>query len=208
MTWQLFGRSDELARLRGGAGRSRSRPDAWSAAGRASAPPTLVARALGDRAHRSYVAAPLTDADHRALLAERLDLDPGRTGRRCSTSSPPARGDARPDRARAGRRSSTCSPPARDCPRCSRRSGRASAGGALPLHLVLVGNDPAALGALSAEGGPLADVVTLDLELGALPFREVTGPLRAWPARDRIVAWIAAVDAGGHTVPLGRVSAR
>src|SRR5687767_2329390 len=64
-------------------------------------------------------------------------------------------------------------------------------GHALPLHLVLVGSDPAALGELSAEGAPLAETIVLDLELGPLPYREVTAPLRGWPARDRVVAWAA-----------------
>jgi hypothetical protein len=64
-------------------------------------------------------------------------------------------------------------------------------GHALPLHLVLVGSDPAALGELSAEGAPLAEMIALDLELGPLPYRDVTARLRAWPARDRVVAWAA-----------------
>jgi hypothetical protein len=54
-----------------------------------------------------------------------------------------------------------------------------------------VGSDPAALGALAAEGSPLADMFALDLALGPLTFREVTAELTSWTARDRIAAWAA-----------------
>jgi hypothetical protein len=151
----------------------------------------LVARALVDRAHRSYVAAPVTDADHRALLAERMDLRAG--------GDWPALLDELADRLEAQRDrtvivldgfenllAARSRLPALLAAFWARVRGRA-----LPLHLVLVGNDPHALGALTDEDSPLADLITLDLELGALAFRDVTDRLGGWQARDRIAAWAA-----------------
>jgi AAA+ ATPase superfamily predicted ATPase len=182
------GRLDELGRL--GAVLDGRGPDLTIVRGREGVGTTaLVARALADRAHRSYVAAPVTDPDHRALLAERLDLASG--------ADWPALLDQLADRLEQTRDrtvlvldgvehllAARSRLPALLASFWTRIRGRA-----LPLHLVLVGSDPAVLGALTAEGSPLADMVTLDLELGALPYREVTAPLAAWPARDRIIAW-------------------
>jgi AAA+ ATPase superfamily predicted ATPase len=184
------GRSEELARLASvldGLG-----PDLTVVRGREGAGTTaLVARALTDRAHRSYVAVPVTDADHRALLAERLDLTPG--------GDWPALLDQLADRLERTRDRTVLVLDGVEHLLAARSRlpvllaafWARVRGHALPLHLVLVGSDPAALGALTAEGSPLADMITLDLELGALPFREVTTPLRGWAARDRIVAWAA-----------------
>ncbi|MSR35128.1 MAG: hypothetical protein EXR95_00595 [Gemmatimonadetes bacterium] len=152
---------------------------------------TLVKQALGQRAHQSYVAAPVTDTDHRALLAERLELDTG--------GDWPTLLDRLADRLEASRdrtvvvldgfehllaaRSRLPAILAAFWTRIRSRS--------LPLHLVLVGSDPNALGELTTSTSPLAEMVTLDLELGTLPYREVTDDLSGWPARDRIIAWAA-----------------
>jgi AAA+ ATPase superfamily predicted ATPase len=151
----------------------------------------LVARALGERPYRSYAAAPVTDADHRALLAERLDLAGGNDW--------PVLLDQLADRIEETRDRTILVLDGFEhvLAARSRLAALIAAfwtrirGRALPLHLVLVGSDAAALAELSAEGGPLAEMIALDLELGPLPFREVTTPLHDWPARDRVVAWAA-----------------
>jgi hypothetical protein len=137
------------------------------------------------------VGAPLTDPDHRALLAERLDLSVG--------ADWPELLDQLADRIERTRDktylvldgmehllAARSRLPTLLSVFWSRIRARA-----LPFHLVLVGSDPEALGALTAVRGPLADAVTLDLELGPLPYREITDATKAWPARDRIAGWAA-----------------
>jgi AAA+ ATPase superfamily predicted ATPase len=187
---RFTGRSPELAQLASvldGRG-----PDLTVVRGREGVGTTsLVARALADRGHRTYVATPLTDPDHRVLFAERLDLTSG--------ADWPALLDELADRLERTRDrtllvldgvehllAARSRLPALLAAFWTRIRGRA-----LPLHLVLVGSDPAALGALIADDSPLADMVTLDLELGPLPYRDVTAPLRSWSPRDQIVAWAA-----------------
>ena len=149
----------------------------------------LVAQALGDRPHLAYTAAPLTDADHRGLLGARLDLDGG--------ADWPALLDRFADRLdqRRDRTILVLDGAEHLLAARSRLAGMLAAfwarirARALPVHLVLVGGDPDALGALAGEGSPLADAVTLDLELGPLPYRDVTGLLRGWSQRERVTAW-------------------
>src|SRR5690242_18442581 len=152
---RFLGRADELARLASvldGLG-----PDLTIVRGREGAgTSTLLGQSLIDRAHLSYVAAPVTDPDHRALLAERLELTPG--------ADWPALLDQLADRLEQTRDrtvlvldgvehllAARSRLPALLAAFWSRVRGRS-----LPLHLVLVGSDAAALGALAAEGAPLA----------------------------------------------------
>ena len=152
---------------------------------------TLVTQAVAGREHLAYVAAPVTDADHRALLAERLTLESG--------ADWPALLDQLADRIESTRNktlvvldgvehllAARSRLPTLLAVFWSRIRARA-----LPFHLVLVGSDPEALGALSGVRSPLADAVTFDLELGPLPYREITSKLGGWPARDRISGWAA-----------------
>lgn len=190
MTTSFFGRESELSHV--GAVLAGLGPDLIVVRGREGIGATaLVARALTDRAHLSYVAAPVTDGDHRALLAERLELSSG--------ADWPALLDELADRLEARRDrtvlvldgfehlvAARSRLPALLAAFWARVRGRG-----LPLHLILVGSDPHALGALAADDGPLADAITLDLEVGPLAFRDVTDRLHGWQARDRIAAWAA-----------------
>lgn len=195
--YRFFGREDERTRIAAvldGLG-----PGLVIVRGREGVGTTaFVARALGDRPHLAYTAAPLTDADHRALLGARLELDGG--------ADWPALLDRFADRLeeRRDRTILVLDGAEHLLAARSRLAGILAAfwsrirARALPVHLVLVGSDPVALGALGAEGSPLADAITLDLELGPLPFRDVTGLLRGWSPRDRVTAW--AVFGGMPTV--------
>lgn len=152
---------------------------------------TLVTQALSGRTHLSYVAAPVTDPDHRALLAERLELDSG--------ADWPALLEQLADRIEGTREKTVLVLDGFEHLLAARSRlptllsvfwARIRAH-ALPFHLVLVGSDPETLGAIGGARSPLADAVTLDVELGPLPYREITAPLSAWPARDRIAGWAA-----------------
>ena len=160
---------------------------------------TAVRRAVPGSVRRIwYAATPLADADQRALLDATLDAALGEDGAAAPAGGEPPDWPELLERLRA-RLDSDREPTvlvldgvdalldARSrLPELLSSFWAGVRAHALPFHLVLAGSP--ALDALAREG-PLAEAVSLDLELEPLDFRTVAARVPDWPARERLLAW-------------------